>query len=791
MGLKQTDLDGHEHTMLHPDPTGQRVPNELEPATAATSTSPAAAIKSQHGTLHFHLPLHQSPAMPRPTAASSSSRRPPAPEGETPSNHRASSSSSSAESSVASLIDRATSTTDPSVDPSLLRAIKSAARASDGAIRDAFRILLSLISKPHAHVRLLAFTITDELFMRSKLFRSLLADVLDGFLPLVVGFRGAHPLPPPAASANLLRKAAVQALERWHHLFGAHYRQLRLAVEYLKESARVQFPGLRSTVEARAAREARTQEILTAKVDRLRQTMAGIKAEIRSTIDEILNGLDIIRMESEKIENYANDEDEEQEIASLAMRSIRKASLMAGEWVPETQENEAVFDALRESYRLLVSKHLVTVQEWISVLVRVNLADNRFRDSALKELIDVKNEIRAVRNRCSELGLNLDNVHRRRGVQEEEEDDFWVEGNIEVPSPGGGDISADVASSSKDTKKGKMPMGGANPDDVKAPNAGSRSQNLDPEKAKLHAEAPVLPWSSVLDRWGSNGDAHVNQRGLELESHWGRVDNDAVIPAAKIAELNVHSSIYKEDPVEILPCHAPLKKGGLCQRRDLKVCPFHGPIVPRDAKGNPIAQSDDHCDAEGNPNGQTDGCYDAAAKPIEQNEGNSDARENMIDLDGSSDGEYMHESPPSRIANRNSDLSDSDAAHDLGNVTMEQLARQAVQNVRKRERDDKKAREKAQRARIRQHNQDVLREAALASTSRSSAAYDLPSPPVSRRGRRGKTKAPTLASMLKKKVTSKDRIAERLLNTRARDATIREVSQNEDMSYREAFPNQW
>uniref|UniRef100_A0A0D3F3X2 UV-stimulated scaffold protein A C-terminal domain-containing protein n=1 Tax=Oryza barthii TaxID=65489 RepID=A0A0D3F3X2_9ORYZ len=722
--------------------------------------------------------------MPRPAASSSS--RPP-PEGE-PASSRA---TSSAESSIASLIDRATSTTSPSVDPALLRAIKSAARASDGAIRDAFRILLSLMSKPHAHVRLLAFTIADELFMRSKLFRSLLADVLDGFLPLAVGFRRAHPLPPPAASATLLRKAAVQALERWHHLFGAHYRQLRLAVEYLKESARVQFPGLRAAVEARAAREARTQEILTAKVEQLRRNLAAIKAEIRSVIDEIHNGLDIIRIESEKFNNYANDEDEEKGIASLAMRSIRMASLIAGEWVPETQENEAVFDALRESYRLLVSKHLVTVQEWISVLVRVNLADNRFRDSALKEFIDVKNEIRAVRNQCSELGLNLDNVHRRKGVQEEEDDDFWVEGNIEVPSPGRVGTSADVASSSKDTRKGKKPVGGTDTDDGKAPNAGNSPQELDPERAKLHAEAPVLPWSSVLDRWGSNRDALVNQRGLELESHWGRVDNDAVIPAAKIAELNVHSSIYREDPVEILPCLAPLKKGGLCQRRDLKICPFHGPIVPRDAEGNPIHQSDGHCDAEGNPVGQTDGRYDAAVSPIDPNEDSSDVRENMIMPDGSSDGECIYESSPSRTANINNDISDSDVGHDLGKITVEQLARQAVQNVRKRDRDDKKALEKAQRARIRQHNQDVLREAALASTSRSAADYDLPSPAVSRRGRQGKTKGPTLASMLKKKVTSKDRIAERLLNARARDATIREVSHTEDMSYREAFPNQW
>uniref|UniRef100_A0A453GJI9 UV-stimulated scaffold protein A C-terminal domain-containing protein n=3 Tax=Aegilops tauschii subsp. strangulata TaxID=200361 RepID=A0A453GJI9_AEGTS len=709
-------------------------------------------------------PPHQTAAMPR-----ASVRPPPSEQGPSASP----SSTPAADSSIVALIDRATSTTAPSVDPALLHAIKSSARASDGAVRDAFRLLLSLMAKPHSHVRLLAFSIVDELFMRSKLFRTLLADALDGFVPLAVGFRTNEQLPPPAASAATLRKAAIQALERWHHLFGVYYRQLRLAIEYLKSSARIQFPGLRGAVEARAAREARTQEILTAKVEQLRSTIESIKAEIRSTIQEIRNGLDIIRAEYEKFERYADDDDEE--IASMAMRSIRTASLMAGQWVPETQENEAVFDALREAYRLLVSKHFSTIQDWISVLVRVNLADNRFRDSALKEFIDVKNEIRAVRGQCNELGLDLDNVRRKKDVQEEDEED-WVEGKIEVPSPPRVDSTVDVAGSSKDNRKGKRVVGEVNSGNSDIPIGGNRSQEMDPERKKLLSEAPLVSWSSVLDRWGSNMDAHVNQRGLELESHWGRMDNDAVIPAAKIAELNVHHSVYKEEPVEILPCHAPLKKGGLCQRRDLKICPFHGPIIPRDARGNPIGKIGDSSDAGGDPLEQKVDIREAGGDPIKTN--------------GGSDSESTQEGQgpsTSMMANINNDTSDID----ISKITVDQLAMQAIKNVRKRDMDDK-ARERAQRARIRQHNEDVLRQAAIASTPHSAAAYGQPSEALGRRGRRrGKTKEPTLSSMLKKKVTTKDRISGRLLNGRARDATIREASNTEDMTYREAFPNQW
>lgn len=441
--------------------------------------------------------------------------------------------------------------------------------------------------------------------------------------------------------------------------------------------------------------------------------------------------------------------------------------------MPETQENEAVFDALREAYRLLVSKHFSTIQDWISVLVRVNLADNRFRDSALKEFIDVKNEIRAVRGQCNELGLDLDNVHRKKDVLEEDEED-WVEGNIEVPSPPRVVSTVDVAGSSKENRKGKRVVDGGNGD---VPNGGNRSQEMDPERKKLLSEAPLVSWSSVLDRWGSNIDAHVNQRGLELESHWGRMDNDAVIPAAKIAELNIHHSVYKEEPVEILPCRVPLKKGGLCQRRDLKICPFHGPIIPRDATGNPIGKNGGSSDAGGDLLEQKVEIREAGGNPIKRNEGS--------DSECSQEGQ---EPSTSMMTNINSDTGGD---IDLSKITVDQLAMQAIKNVRKRDMEDK-ARERAQRARIRQHNEDVLRQAAIASTPHSAAAYGQPSEALGRRGRRRvKTKEPTLSSMLKKKVTAKDRIAGRLLTARARDATIREASQHEDMTYREAFPNQW
>lgn len=588
-------------------------------------------------------------------------------------------------------------------------------------------------------MRYLTVLIIDELFMRSKLFRSLFVVNLDQFLTLSVGFRRNMPLPPPSSIASNLRKKTIELLEKWNASFGIHYRQVRLGFDYLKNTLKFQFPNRLENAarlqQERRERERRTQEILLSKLENLKENYSSIKAEIQSTVDEIGECFEIINSQREE---FTSNEDEVEEFKSFELQQIRLGSLKEGEKVCENNENTAVFDALRELHKLLVSKHLASVQEWISVLIRVELADNKFRDMALKEMIDIRNNIQSVRNRCKLLGCVLDDAHEQKAMKvDEEEEDLWEEGKVEIYNSGPSSINdssvvndMDVQSTSNDKTK---PLDGR-----------ASSSNL--ERSKLLAEAPVMTWGPFLDNWGANRDALANQRGLELDGHWGRVDYDAVIPAEKIAELNVHRTIYKEEPIEIRPCLAPLKKGGLCQRRDLRICPFHGPIVLRDAEGNPIKQ-------------------------------NAVSEEQSVKEDST------------LMTDTKNEYNDVDKSFDLGEEMFGMLAKQAVKNLRERDRDVKLMK-KAKLAKVREHNEEVLREAAIASTSYSDA-FGHPTEGSVRNAVGVKVKKPTLASMLKKKVTAKDRLAQRLLNSRVRDAAVQELSQGEDLKYREAFPNQW
>ncbi|KAL2345907.1 hypothetical protein Fmac_007192 [Flemingia macrophylla] len=635
---------------------------------------------------------------------------------------------------LVSLIEKATNTTAPEVDPRLLKAIKTVVRYSDSELRFANQTLMDLMKCDHSQVRYLALLIIDELFMRSKLFRTIVVENLDQLLSLSVGFRRNSPLPDPPAVASVLRSKAIEFLEKWNVTFGVHYRQLRLGYDYLKNTLRLQFPNIQANVERvqqeRRERERRSKEILLSKYESLKDNSSSIKGGILSTMDEIDECLEILHAKQDSVSDYILDSEELGDFRSLELQQLRLEALKEGEKVYENNDNMVVFDTLRELYKLLITKYLVSIQEWIAVLVRVELVDNSFKDSILKEFIDIRNRMKSVKNKCEEAGCSLLNSSKH------EEEDFWEEGNV---------VSMEMSSSAPDNKNKHLDVASTshkmNNDNLGLHNKesnGSHTRLLPQghevesnlQRSELIAEAPVVRWSSYLDNWGSNRVFMANQRGLELDSHWGRVDDDAVIPADKIAKLNVHAMPYEEKEIEIQPCLAPLRKGGLCQRRDLKVCPFHGPIIPRDDEGWPLNQS-----------------------------------------------------------------SSEDMNMDLRTDLVEQLAKQAVKNVRERDQEvvkkreiDKRTFKRAKLAKIREHNEAVLRDAALASTS-GSAILGEDGEVEDKLSARDKKQS--LASMLRKKVTPKDRIAQKLLSSWARVTVDRQHMSCEDAKYREAFPNQW
>ncbi|CAA7038445.1 unnamed protein product [Microthlaspi erraticum] len=628
---------------------------------------------------------------------------------------------------IIGLIETATKPTAEEVDPRLLKAIKSTLRYSDSEVRLGARTLMELMKHKHSQVRYLTLLIIDELFMRSKLFRALIIENLEQLLSLSIGFRRDQPRPAPLDIANNLRKKAIEFLEKWNLSFGLHYKELRLGFDYLKNTLKIKFPDMQANAariqRERQARDMKAKEILRKKFDSLRDSFGVLKDEIDETIKEIKECLEIVQWRGDDgVPLDILDEEEYEEIRCSYLQQIRLDSLKQSDKVEETSENRVVFDVLREQCKLLVTKHRVSVEKGISLLMEVDASDNRTRDSMLKEFIDIRNSILATEKRCEEAGFTISTT---------KEEDFWEEDDGEVRADSVQSVAPALQSSSTVANRSITSASRS----YKAPSTRKVGRSGDSVRDKLISEAPVMNWGSQLSNWDSTSEVRANHRGLELESHWGRVDEDAVIPADKIAELNLQASVYREERTEIHPCHAPLKKGALCQRRDLRACPFHGPIVPRDDAGNPI---------------------------IEKNENQTSGTNEDVPMD-----EIASGSDPNQLAR--------------------QIAKQALRNIREKDKEVMKKRAKIVKDKVKEHNFSVMRDAAMATTSRSDALDEQFDRVLAER----KNKKQTFSSTRRKKTTAKDRISERLFSNRVKGNKPNQLPHGDDEKFRETAANQW
>ena len=98
---------------------------------------------------------------------------------------------------------------------------------------------MSHLGKQHAEIRLSAFQVISELFLRSHIFRELLISEFQKFVRLVTETDPKHPLPLPKMAAQQLKKKSLLAIRGWHERFGEGYPKLKLGFNYLKYNKKV------------------------------------------------------------------------------------------------------------------------------------------------------------------------------------------------------------------------------------------------------------------------------------------------------------------------------------------------------------------------------------------------------------------------------------------------------------------------------------------------------------------------------------------------------------------------
>jgi hypothetical protein len=124
----------------------------------------------------------------------------------------------------------------------------------------------------------------------------------------------------------------------------------------------------------------------------------------------------------------------------------------------ETTDNSAVFETLRDLYKLVASNHLRTTQEWLSILMRVDTSDTRPRDALLKEVIDLRTQLLGSLGKCESLGIDRTERASTSGTAVDEVDDgdiIWEAGDANTDKD---PVVTTSTSHPINTEKGEGPL---------------------------------------------------------------------------------------------------------------------------------------------------------------------------------------------------------------------------------------------------------------------------------------------------------------------------------------------
>nr|XP_042141701.1 UV-stimulated scaffold protein A isoform X1 [Peromyscus maniculatus bairdii] len=293
--------------------------------------------------------------------------------------------------------------------------------------------------------------------------------------------------------------------------------------------------------------------------------------------------------------------------------------------VQENEDNLAVLHAARDSLKLIQNKFLPTVCSWVQRFTRAGISSGH-----LKQAIDLKMELELALKKYEELNIQPERGQRSRTEaledSEDEDQDF-----VDVPEKEGyepripdhlrAEYGLEPKASLKTLEKGtavcslqertrmRKEEEASDPTSAAAqllrlqdclPSTSSSSTRLllGPEEAQKQAErarAPIVPFGVDLCYWGQ--EKLTAGKILKSDSQhrfWKPSEVEEEVDSAHVSEM-LHSRHItfagKFEPVQH-QCRAMKPNGRLCERQDRLKCPFHGKIIPRDDKGQPLNPED-------------------------------------------------------------------------------------------------------------------------------------------------------------------------------------------------------
>lgn len=536
--------------------------------------------------------------------------------------------------------------------PRLLSDIKRIARKSDALVSRAFEILMEKLRDESSQTRVLALEVVHALMLRSKVFRDNLVNRFNEFLDLTVALKAKARLPPPKESAERLRTRTLEAIREWSRRFGAHYKSLGHAERYIANFLASSSSAGADEPEGEGNEDRdRVQGALHDEVLGILRDLPEFKADAAKVRSELETFLDLLeetlarRWEEdpamaaagsgdggdgdggahgcEGLSLYAVDEEDPRERSESAIRENFVATFRdflavlhkrflhkTRSWGAALRAYDPKWGDMTRSHEVL-SRDLRGIEASLqSTQVRSRLVWDQFAEGGPYPTFEDAGAGRGgggPNAAGAGGGQSVDAVGDLGGSDDEDGVEFEDAPMTQADHQPLGSVLPGVSQAEADgpgaSAQVRAPLLDPTVRPQRARSGGGSRTGADKVTAtsahlssvvrtKLLREAPVVaaPESVEVDEGCA---VFANDRGLDIGNHWGPTDDSAIVPRERAKIFSRRVAFYEPPPesaeAKIRICGARMANGRLCQRRDKKVCPFHGPIVPRDPRGLPLS----------------------------------------------------------------------------------------------------------------------------------------------------------------------------------------------------------
>ncbi|KAI6215782.1 hypothetical protein M3Y94_00425100 [Aphelenchoides besseyi] len=423
-----------------------------------------------------------------------------------------------------------------------------------------------------------------------------------------------YPLPEPLDAAKNLKKESLKIVKSWIDKFEVGYSKLKTAANYLVKCKNFDFREANEQllVERQRAEEERLRNETKAKKvgEKVQKLMEEARSDIDRCLTECRTSVKLIfpdlfhedddsNLEASSTSTPQTNSVNEKLHGYTANENVKVVIETANINIEETTNNAALIQAFRDS-QILLQKHEKQLKKWMKKLTSTgSVAENA---ELIRQLLDYKSQITHELKRGEQLKIKKLKMksanHDSTSDSESDEFEEVVKEGLELemlPEPENDEVSEDllrqIDSMEKRTKR-KSDEGTSSSFDEQAPGPSGWSSDQTTKTTEPQSKIPKVQFGLDLKYWGQKIEpADIVRNEFDGHPFW-RAPDQRDQPNTEVEDVyrSRQMTFVTERPTIKHKCRAPLPSGRLCPRMDFEVCPFHGPIVPRDEMGFPVEE---------------------------------------------------------------------------------------------------------------------------------------------------------------------------------------------------------